>query len=82
MSQMSTGLSDTEHKLGSEHTGSADNEVWDKAALAGYLGISVSGLNKLIAARKAPPGFRVGRLWRWWRPGVRTWVQDREAENA
>ena len=82
MSQMSTGLSDTERKLGSEHTGSADNEVWDKAALAGYLGISVSGLNKLLAARRAPPAFRVGRLWRWRRSVVFAWVNDREAKSA
>jgi predicted DNA-binding transcriptional regulator AlpA len=87
MSQTSTGLSDTERKLDIGHTGSSrwppeDDEIWNKAALARYLGISVSGLNKLIAARQAPPAFRVGRLWRWRRPVVCTWIHDREAENA
>jgi predicted DNA-binding transcriptional regulator AlpA len=82
---MSTGLSDTERKLDSARSSRwppEEDEIWDKAALARYLGISVSGLNKLIAARQAPPGFRVGRLWRWRRPVVRTWVHDQEAENA
>jgi predicted DNA-binding transcriptional regulator AlpA len=87
MSQTSTGLSDHERKLGSGHTGSSrrppeEDEVWDKAALARYLGISVSGLNKMIAARQVPPAFRLGRLWRWRRSIVFAWVHDREAEST
>jgi predicted DNA-binding transcriptional regulator AlpA len=87
MSQMSTGLSDHERKLGSGHTSSSgwapeEEEIWDKAALARYLRISVSGLNKMIAAHQAPPAFRVGRLWRWRRSVVPEWVHNREAESA
>ena len=87
MSQTPIGLSDHERKLGVGHTGRSrghpeEEEIWDKAGLAGYLGISVSGLNKLIAARRAPPAFRVGRLWRWRRSVVLAWVRDREAEIA
>jgi predicted DNA-binding transcriptional regulator AlpA len=87
MSQTSTGLTDHDRKLGLGHMGSSrwppeDNEVWDKAALARYLGISISGLNKMITARQAPPAFRVGRLWRWRRSVVLAWVHDREAESA
>lgn len=87
MSQTSTNLSDQERKPGIGHTGSSrwppeDAEVWDKAALARHLGISISGLNKMIAARQAPPAFRVGRLWRWRPSVVLAWVHDREAESA
>ena len=42
---------------------------WDRRILASFLGLSVSGLDKLIASGKAPPGFRAGRLLRW-RPDV------------
>jgi predicted DNA-binding transcriptional regulator AlpA len=86
MSQTSTGLSDHERKLGNGQTGRSrcapDDEVWDKVALARYLGTSVSGLNKMVAAHQAPPAFRVGRLWRWRRSVVLAWVHDREAESA
>jgi predicted DNA-binding transcriptional regulator AlpA len=41
----------------------------DKPAMAAILGITVSGLDKLIATNKAPPHFRAGRLIRW-RPSV------------
>jgi predicted DNA-binding transcriptional regulator AlpA len=82
MSQTSTGLSDHERKIGSSRWPHEDDTIWDKPALARHLGISVSGLNKLIAARQAPPAFRVGRLWRWRRSIVFEWVREREAENA
>ena len=42
---------------------------WDKRLVAQYLGISPSGLDKLIKAGRGPPGFRAGRLRRW-RPSV------------
>jgi hypothetical protein len=85
MSQMSTGLSDWEK-------GSAlATDVWGKRELAAFLNVSVSGLNKLIAAqtkaansktaspaRKLPPGFRVGRLWRWRPSVVLDWVAANE----
>jgi hypothetical protein len=84
MSQTSTGLSDHERKLdaGRSRWRREEHEVWDKAALARYLRVSVSGLNKIIAARQAPPAFRVGRLWRWRRSVVFAWFNDREAKSA
>jgi excisionase family DNA binding protein len=81
MSQGSTGLSDHERR-GSSGRAPEEEDVWDKAALARYLRISVSGLNKMISARQAPPAFRVGRLWRWRRSLVLAWVHDREEESA
>jgi excisionase family DNA binding protein len=51
---------------------------WDKPALAAYLGVSVSGVDKLIASKKAPPGFRVGRLWRWRPSAVEAWARQQE----
>jgi predicted DNA-binding transcriptional regulator AlpA len=77
MSQMSTGLSDHERKLPISH-----DEIWDKAALAAFLNVSVSGVNKLLAAKKAPPAFRVGKLWRWRQSVVMGWVAKQEAEAA
>jgi predicted DNA-binding transcriptional regulator AlpA len=57
-----------------------DDELWHdvlsriapgaaQAAAVWILGITVSGLDKLIATNKAPPHFRAGRLIRW-RPSV------------
>jgi predicted DNA-binding transcriptional regulator AlpA len=81
MSQMSTGLSD--HERASGHSGHAgSDEIWDKAALAAFLNISVSGVNKLLTARQAPPAFRVGRLWRWRKSVVMSWVAKQEREAA
>ena len=37
----------------------------DKPPTAAILGITVSGLDKLISTGKAPPFFRVGRRIRW-----------------
>ena len=54
----------------------------DKPAMAAVLGVSVSGLDKLIAAGKAPPYFRAGRLIRW-RPSVaRKWIAEQEERTA
>jgi predicted DNA-binding transcriptional regulator AlpA len=51
---------------------------WDKQIVAAYLGISPSGLDKLIKAGRGPPGFRAGRLWRWRPSTVRAWAEAQE----
>jgi predicted DNA-binding transcriptional regulator AlpA len=76
MSIMSTGQSDHDRRLGGA---SSPDEIWDKPALASFLGISISGVNKLLTARQAPPAFRVGRLWRWRKSVVMDWVAKQEA---
>jgi hypothetical protein len=67
--------------LDSRAVAPVDPQVTANRASLLYLGIGV-GLNKLIAARKAPPAFRPGRLWRWQRSIVFAWVHDREAEST
>lgn len=50
----------------------------DKPAMAAILGVTVSGLDKLIATNKAPPHFRAGQLIRW-RPSVAlAWLAQQE----
>jgi predicted DNA-binding transcriptional regulator AlpA len=50
----------------------------DKPQMAAVLGVTVSGLDKLIATNKAPPHFRAGRLIRW-RPSVAlAWLAEQE----
>ena len=51
---------------------------WDKRMVAAYLGISPSGLDKLIKAGRGPPGFRAGRLRRWRPSVVRSWAEAQE----
>jgi predicted DNA-binding transcriptional regulator AlpA len=51
---------------------------WDKRIVATYLGISPSGLDKLIKAGRGPPGFRAGRLRRWRPSVVRAWAEQQE----
>lgn len=46
----------------------------NKDQLSAILGISASGLDKLIAANRAPPAFRVGRMLRWWPSIVKQWT--------
>jgi hypothetical protein len=53
-------------------------QLWDKQKLAAFLGVTLSGLDKLIAAKKAPPGFRAGRLWRWSPSVVMSWAEQQE----
>ena len=51
---------------------------WYKQVLAASLGISPSGLYKLIRAGRGPPGFRAGRLRRWRPSVVRAWAEAQE----
>jgi predicted DNA-binding transcriptional regulator AlpA len=54
----------------------------DKPPTASILGITVSGLDKLISTGKAPPFFRVGRRIRW-RPSVlMAWLAEQEERAA
>ena len=55
---------------------------WGKPELAAYLGVTVSGLDKLIVVKKVPPFFRAGRMLRW-RPDVaRRWTEQQEQASA
>jgi predicted DNA-binding transcriptional regulator AlpA len=49
---------------------------WRKPELAAYLGVSVSAIDKMLMRGVAPPGFRVGNLWRWWPSAVRKWTEE------
>jgi hypothetical protein len=52
---------------------------WDRRMLAEFLRLSVSGLDKLVAAGRGPPGVRAGRLLRWRPDVVRRWVEWQES---
>jgi predicted DNA-binding transcriptional regulator AlpA len=52
---------------------------WDKTVVAAFLGVTSSGLDKLVRMNKAPPYFRSGRLMRWRPSVVRKWAEDQEA---
>ena len=54
---------------------------WGKPELAAYLGVTVSGLDKLLATGKVPPFFRAGRMVRWRPDVVRRWTEQQE-QNA
>jgi hypothetical protein len=56
----------------------AFEKPWDKRLVAQYLGISPSGLDKLLANGRGPPGFRAGRLRRWRPSVVRAWAEAQE----
>jgi predicted DNA-binding transcriptional regulator AlpA len=51
-----------------------------KRELARFLGISVSGLNKLIAKGVVPPHVLVGRLLKWHPADVRAWADRQQRE--
>jgi predicted DNA-binding transcriptional regulator AlpA len=48
----------------------------DKRELAAFLGMSASGVTKLIERGVAPPHLRVGRLLRWSPAAVVRWCED------
>jgi predicted DNA-binding transcriptional regulator AlpA len=52
-----------------------------KRELARFLGISVSGLNKLIAKGAVPPHVLVGRLLKWHPADVRAWSEHQQRER-
>ena len=51
-----------------------------KRELARFLGITVSGLDKLIAKGKTPPHVLVGRLLKWHPSDVREWAKQQKRE--
>jgi predicted DNA-binding transcriptional regulator AlpA len=51
---------------------------WDRPTLAEYLGVTVSGLDKLIKGGRAPPYFKAGRMLRWRPSAVRAWTLAQE----
>ena len=59
---------------------------WDRPTLAEYMGLTVSGLDKLIKEGRAPPYFKAGRMLRWRPSVVRAWTLARprmpESEKA
>jgi predicted DNA-binding transcriptional regulator AlpA len=56
---------------------------WDKPIVAEFLGVTPSGLDKLVKDGKAPPYFRVGRMLRWRPSVVRDWtIAQEEAATA
>ena len=55
---------------------------WGKQTVAEFLGLSVSGLDKLTSMGRAPPGFRAGRLRRWRPSVVRGWAERQERAGA
>jgi predicted DNA-binding transcriptional regulator AlpA len=51
-----------------------------KRELARFLGISTSGLDKLIARGATPPHVLVGRLLKWHPADVRAWAKRQQRE--
>jgi predicted DNA-binding transcriptional regulator AlpA len=52
-----------------------------KRELARFLGISLSGLDKLIARGRVPPFVKVGRLLKWHPSDVREWAARMQRET-
>jgi predicted DNA-binding transcriptional regulator AlpA len=52
-----------------------------KRELARFLGISVSGLDRLIAKGATPPHVLVGRLLKWHPSDVRAWASQMQREQ-
>jgi predicted DNA-binding transcriptional regulator AlpA len=55
---------------------------WGRPTLAEYMGLTVSGLDKLIKDRRAPPYFKAGRMLRWRPSVVRAWTLAQEEQAA
>jgi predicted DNA-binding transcriptional regulator AlpA len=55
---------------------------WDRVIVAEYLGMTISGLDKLIKDRRAPPYFKAGRMLRWRPSVVRAWTMAQEEAAA
>jgi predicted DNA-binding transcriptional regulator AlpA len=53
---------------------------WDRPTLAQFMGLTVSGLDKLITQGRAPPFFRAGRMLRWRPSVVRAWTVAQEEQ--
>jgi predicted DNA-binding transcriptional regulator AlpA len=53
---------------------------WDRNTVAAFLGLTPSGLDKLVVAGKAPPHFRAGRRLRWQPSIVRKWAENGGSE--
>jgi predicted DNA-binding transcriptional regulator AlpA len=66
------GLSTKQTRLG--------ESLVSKRELARFLGISVSGLDKLIARGRVPPFVKVGRLLKWAPADVRNWAAQMQRE--
>lgn len=48
---------------------------WNKHELAVALNVSNSAVDKMVAAKRAPPSFKFGKLRRWWPSAVRKWTE-------
>ena len=53
---------------------------WDRNLVAAFLGLTASGLDKLILAGRAPPHFRAGRRLRWRPSVVEAWAENGGSE--
>jgi excisionase family DNA binding protein len=52
-----------------------DDRLFGKPELAAYLGLSVSGVTKLLDDGRGPAALRVGRLVRFRRSDVMAWLE-------
>ena len=55
---------------------------WDKLLVAQFLGVTASGLDKVVKDGKAPPHFKAGRMLRWRPSVVKAWALDQEQRAA
>lgn len=59
------------------------DELLTEQEAAAYLGVSVSGLRKWRNNRRGPQYYRLGRLIRYTRFGLKAWLQTRvEADHS
>jgi len=58
------------------------DRLFGKAELARYLGLSISGLTKLLESNRGPAVIRVGRLVRFRHDDVVAWLEARRSDNS
>lgn len=50
--------------------------MFDVEAVAGMLGVSTRHVRRLVDAGKCPQPVRLGRVCRWPRPAIESWIAD------
>jgi len=62
--------------------GLPDDRMFGKAELAQYLGLSISGVSKLLESNRGPAAIRVGRLVRFLHSDVMAWIAAQRRNGA
>jgi excisionase family DNA binding protein len=59
-----------------------DNRMFGKPELARFLGLSASGLNKILDGGRGPASYRIGRLVRFRLDDVERWLDMQRKSDA